>query len=390
MGISAVAFATFSLIVSAAGEDTIEGQVFIRTEGGETLKLSLVDVLLFDQKVMTDDLEKKRKAAVPIGEYLLPLERRADDAYKTADEACDRMLIASLRAENANHIASTAKTCEDADFNSSKALLDIATAAGVSWPARVYRAPTPLTDDKGGLIRTQDAHDYEQRVLAAHDDIHSEWSTAYFGIRGKVDYLHSALYYFSDLPRPLNITKTDADGKFTFAVPSGFYVLVAASSRKVGETGEDYRWMVMVAIDADKKVMLANDNLSSSGSPNSLILTPKSEGYIAEAMKDGNIRSLTALVESKKSEQAIAEAATRERERLAHLEPFRRGPALAQRNAVELYPDLAVSGSSLNKEFVARLKRYKTENPKFFAEPDWPMRLAKECDDELKTKEPRK
>jgi hypothetical protein len=162
-------------------------------------------------------------------------------------------------------------------------------------------------------------------------------------------------------------------------------VLVAADSRKAGLTNEVYHWIVKVAIDADKKVMLANDNVSLIGSADSLILTPKKEEYIATAMKDGDIRSLAALVEKKKRERATAK---QERERQAYLEPFRRDPTVAQRKAVELYPDLAISGSPLNQQFVARLKRYKAENAKFFAEPDWPIRLAKECDDAIKTKSP--
>lgn len=44
--------------------------------------------------------------------------------------------------------------------------------------------------------------------------------------------------------------------------------------------------------------------------------------------------------------------------------------------AVALYPELGVAGSAVNREFVRRYKLYKTINPAFFAEPDWPTRLA--------------
>jgi len=52
-----------------------------------------------------------------------------------------------------------------------------------------------------------------------------------------------------------------------------------------------------------------------------------------------------------------------------------------KKKAIEQYPDLAVAGSPLNVAFVAKYKAYKGTN--YFDSPDWPMRLAKECADSL-------
>ena len=199
----------------------------------------------------------------------------------------------------------------------------------------------------------------------------------YLQIAGKADFPHSTLFYFNKLPAPSQITKTDAEGKFSFKVPSGSYVLVAASSRTVGiDAGgavvpekEPYYWMVRVNADTDKRVMLANDNLSTSGSADSLVETPDGEGYISDAMNRDGIAAIATLVEKKKRELAFAKAAT-----------------AAQQKAIELYPDVGVAGSPLNKEFVERVKRYQTEKKEFFAEPDWPVRLAKECSEALAAK----
>ena len=57
---------------------------------------------------------------------------------------------------------------------------------------------------------------------------------------------------------------------------------------------------------------------------------------------------------------------------------------MSQKEAVARYPNLGVAGSALNKEYVARLKRYQAEKREFFTEPDWPMRLAKEIAGEKK------
>jgi hypothetical protein len=51
----------------------------------------------------------------------------------------------------------------------------------------------------------------------------------------------------------------------------------------------------------------------------------------------------------------------------------------AQQRAIRLYPDLGVAGSALNQEFVARYRRYKTDRPAFFKDPEWPTALAREC-----------
>ena len=57
-----------------------------------------------------------------------------------------------------------------------------------------------------------------------------------------------------------------------------------------------------------------------------------------------------------------------------------------QRKTIELYPDLGVADSPLNKEFVERVKIYRIEKKEFFSEPDWPVRLAKECSEALAAK----
>lgn len=292
--------------VSTRGEDlrTIEGQIFIRTKGGENVKLSLVDVLLFDEKVIAANLDAKRKVAEPIYEALQPLVKAARKKYDDAIKASD--FLHPLERQ-----------------------------AGDAWE----------------------------------------------NILGKADYAHSALYYFSDLPAALQTTKTDADGKFSFKITSASYVLVAASRRSAGKETESYHWMIKFTVDADKKVMLANDNLSTSGSGDSLIRTPDNsnadpEGYIEEAMKGLSIATFIPLIEGRKREQAKAEAAT----------AVANAASAAQSKAIELYPDLGVADSPLNKEFVERVKIYRIEKKEFFAEPDWPMRLAKECSEALAAK----
>ena len=54
-----------------------------------------------------------------------------------------------------------------------------------------------------------------------------------------------------------------------------------------------------------------------------------------------------------------------------------------QKMATKYFPDLAVRGSQLNREFVARYQLLQQSSPTFFEQPDWPVRLTIECVDLL-------
>ncbi len=67
----------------------------------------------------------------------------------------------------------------------------------------------------------------------------------------------------------------------------------------------------------------------------------------------------------------------------AQMEAYRLHPEAAQADAIRLYPDLGTMGTPLNTEFTNRYRNYRISNPRYFALPDWPIRLAKECADSL-------
>jgi hypothetical protein len=57
-------------------------------------------------------------------------------------------------------------------------------------------------------------------------------------------------------------------------------------------------------------------------------------------------------------------------------EQRRRLEEQSKREAVALYPELGIEGTAVNREYVRRYKLYRSINPEFFSEPDWPKRLA--------------
>lgn len=56
----------------------------------------------------------------------------------------------------------------------------------------------------------------------------------------------------------------------------------------------------------------------------------------------------------------------------------------SQRIAVEAFPELGVKGSPLNRRFLERLEEYRGRNSEILDRPDWPYRIAQQCEKELR------
>jgi hypothetical protein len=81
----------------------------------------------------------------------------------------------------------------------------------------------------------------------------------------------------ASLSTPLATSKTDADGKFSFQMPTkGEFVLVAQAQRQVADNVEKYFWLIRVHSDGSPtmQVMLSNDNLITANSSDSAVRFP--------------------------------------------------------------------------------------------------------------------
>lgn len=58
----------------------------------------------------------------------------------------------------------------------------------------------------------------------------------------------------------------------------------------------------------------------------------------------------------------------------------------SQHRAVSDFPELGAAGSPFNSEFLARVKALKSEDIKYFNNPDWPYDLAKRVDEIMRTR----
>ena len=187
-----------------------------------------------------------------------------------------------------------------------------------------------------------------------------------------IEYLNSESYYFNDAikAKELASCKTDSDGKYDIALPAlGKYALAALGSRYTGETTELYCWLLSAdASKGDISLTFSNDNMGDAGGGESMI---PAGPYRSEVPQD-KIDKLIADTEQQ------AKAAEEEAQKRL-MDQYRADPLAAQKSAILLYPDLGAAGTPLNKEFARRYNLYKASNPHFFDEPDWPIRLAKEC-----------
>ena len=213
----------------------VNGEVFIVTRGGQNLKLGLVTVTAIPEDVISGYLDETRKAG---DSGISALE---GDRAKAAAEAA-----------TANNAAKRAKKRAD-DF------MD-----------QLFSSPSGSAAEKEAM-RERPLAEAESVRLAG---IARSKQGALDLVLSKQSYFRSPEFYFAGLPAGIASTKTNADGAFHLRLPNrGRFALAAMASREVVGNKEAYYWMVWVSLDgeAEKHVMLANDNLTTSGSPESII-----------------------------------------------------------------------------------------------------------------------
>ena len=201
----------------------LSGEVFIVTKGGQNYKLGLVPISLFSNEAIQPYLDEKKKVAAAELARLKPLVTAAksdSDRKEIAERAAfDAYLNADYSSPNRNKLDAAHKLAQDQASKAQSAYFE--------------------------LIRQQ------SRYLSGH-------------------------FYFSDFPKPLVTSQTNADGRFTIEIPAkGEFVVAANAKRSVGDSTERYFWLIKVSLDGDAKkaIMLSNNNLTSESAPDSLIQT---------------------------------------------------------------------------------------------------------------------
>lgn len=220
---------SFALSSSANGK-IIEGQVFVVTAGAQAIKLPLVQVTAIPKT----EIERHVKDTEL---QISPERAKADAAVTEATEVFERAKRAVAGGFGAWMTQSRQEHPRD--------------PTGQSWA-------DPRTESARYTAAKERLPKAEARLVQAleHQKI-----------------LQSAAPYFVSLPASMATAKTDADGRFKLTLPDdGDVAIVAKSTRAVFNKVENYFWVIVLK-SSDSTVTLSNDNLTTSGSSDSLLTT---------------------------------------------------------------------------------------------------------------------
>ena len=217
------------IIITTTGcnrEVNLEGEVFIVTKGGESVKLGLVEIIAIPELDAKNFIEEKKSKSQD--EYLKAKQEfiynKREYAWIMQGKALAKMGLYSFRSQER----------DDARTEMSQ------------WLA-IY--------DRWNKI-------YE-RILAKDNVYIREF------IWPKGD------YYYNDLPLNKVIGKatSNADGIFNITLPEkGKYLLAAHTQRQIADQQEEYYWLIWVTVSGKHKdhIMLSNNNLFGTKSPESV------------------------------------------------------------------------------------------------------------------------
>ena len=101
-------------------------------------------------------------------------------------------------------------------------------------------------------------------------------TNTYYNLMQSREDLLSGAFYLDEMPKSIEVTQTDSQGRFSFNVPAdGDFAVVAGVQRNENDSTKRYYWFIPVSVASEptKEVLLSNNNLSSQGSADSLVLT---------------------------------------------------------------------------------------------------------------------
>ncbi len=209
--------------VKVSADVTVSGQIFIVTKGRDNIKLALVNVAAISEKEMLEHIKRKHDYGIEQQNQLTP---KLEAAMREVDAA---------KAD-----VKSARDISSADINKRlKTVMAHIEKKGKYDP--IYQALLDKVDSANKSA--------EEKASALHK-LKSEYAM-----------FNSIEFYTQDMPTPVSVSKTDADGKFELTVPSGKYVIVAITKRAVFRYDEQYYWLVRIdASSPVKSLMLSNDN----------------------------------------------------------------------------------------------------------------------------------
>lgn len=220
----------------------LNGDVFIVMKSAQSIKLALVEILAIPEAEMMPFIQSKSqtgKAEIDkITPQLEPLRKEMGTLAKEIDQAAkeEKASFNALTLEEKRYIPTDFQNPDDYNYR---------------VKAYLY-AKIKLN----GLVKRAGEKEREYKNKLAESESYNK-----------------ASFYIAGLPTPIQIAKTDADGKFTLKLKPGKYGLVAFSRRQIIDATEEYFWLIWVNVDEkqSKRIMLSNDNLFETHSTDCIV-----------------------------------------------------------------------------------------------------------------------
>jgi hypothetical protein len=218
---------------------TINGTVFIATEGGESVKLGLVDVLLYRPEIVSQTFASNAASVEDARESLAATTKAKLQAQI---DNCNSQLMGQIDGIGNEAKEQLNRLNSDPSLDTVKATLDESAATTHSHEQETQAIWSVIARSKK-----------EMESLDSRSP--DEWA--------KLFPRETLGLYFKDLPPEIARGTTDADGRFSIVAPSaGNFILCAQASRTLGTVNEYYFWAVPVSIsnEAPTEIMLTNRN----------------------------------------------------------------------------------------------------------------------------------
>ncbi len=390
----------FGISLARAESAKIKGQIFVVSESGEAVKLALVEVRLHKENELVSHLEKKREASIDLkrkAERILDHTRRTveslaleEDSYRDlsrSDSGYYKLYDMTRDMKRNVEKRRDAIAALPSYFDSGMFLMGSLPVGAASTKTDID-GKFSIDAPKGELALT--AFSVRRARFSADATF---WAVKVKG--GSTVVLNNDNSTSSKTGESILQTKESSEtaGSFFETKPSEVVAIIDKLTKEVDEAEnqekEEIKQKEIQAKEAHERVKGAIAQVKDADESLDDGRQESSRRSLVETLKENdfpNGAELLALLESQiengqygpiligKEKEAYDQAQKR-RETLA---PYFADKALAQRHAIELLPAIGEAGTPENKEFIERTARYRTENPDFFNEPDWPVRLAEE------------
>ena len=289
------------LLVGCSKEPApIKGNVFIKTNGGQTLKLALVTVCLFNEEqvaaavekaqndlspeynvltqkekeIESSALKKTKEVNISAEEYTKALERVDElektrpqkpfyfetsdtDVFVTRDVVSEPFTVSPKFKEKKNKY-------EELELKAKQAQ-DVYLLRATKWREEYDLAKEQLENTKKNALLLNDQLLEIKKEHLLYLKRLAGWSQEF------------QERFFKFLPSPLLSAKSDADGNFSFQNPPRTRLAIAASStRRVMDKTENYYWFFYLPenITETSFISLNNETLLDSDYTNSVVRIP--------------------------------------------------------------------------------------------------------------------